>query len=158
MNWKEVCESPELQNLPFKLELNKDGEVVMNAVQVNHALFAGKIIHFLEIHLPNGYSLPEFPVMTSDNVKSPDVVWISGERLEQVKGLVAANISPEICVEVKSPHNTWKKLYEKAQLYFEQSALEVWFCNEQGAMTFTNLDGPIQHSELPPTFPQQLEL
>ena len=46
MNWKEVCESPELQNLPFKLELNKDGEVVMNAVQVNHSLFAGKIIHF----------------------------------------------------------------------------------------------------------------
>ena len=96
--------------------------------------------------------------MTSDNVKSPDVVWISGERLEQVKGLVAANISPEICVEVKSPHNTWKKLYEKAQLYFEQSALEVWICNEQGAMIFTNLDGPIQHSELAPTFPQQLEL
>ena len=96
--------------------------------------------------------------MTSDNVKSLDVVWISGERLEQVKGLVAANISPEICVEVKSPHNTWKKLYEKAQLYFEQSDLEVWFCNEQGAMTFTNPDGPIQHSELAPTFPQQLEL
>ena len=47
MNWKEVCESPELQNLPFKLELNKDGEVVMNAVQINHALFAGKVIHFL---------------------------------------------------------------------------------------------------------------
>ena len=65
---------------------------------------------------------------------------------------------PEICVEVKSPHNTWKKLYEKAQLYFEQSAPEVWFCNEQGAMTFTNLDGPIQHSELAQTFPQQLEL
>ena len=79
MNWKEVCESPELQNLPFKLELNKDGEVVMNAVQVNHALFAGKIIQFLEIHLPNGYSLPEFPVMTSDNVKSPDVVGFLGK-------------------------------------------------------------------------------
>ena len=100
-----------LQNLPSKLELNKDGEVVMNAVQVNNALLAGKIIHFLEIHLPNRYSLPEFPVMTSDNVKSPDVVWISRERLEQVKGLVAAYISPETCVEVKSPHNTWKKLY-----------------------------------------------
>ena len=56
--------------------------------------------------------------------------------------MVAAYISPETCVEVKSPHNTWKKLYEKAQFYFEQSALEVWFCNEQGAMTFTNLDGP----------------
>ena len=66
--------------------------------------------------------------------------------------------SPEICVEVKSPHNTWKKLYEKAQLYFEQSALEVWFCNEQGEMTFTNLDGLIQHSGLAPTFPQQLEM
>ena len=105
MNWKEVCESPELQNLPFKLELNKDGEVVMNAVQVNHALFAGKIIRFLEIHLPNGYSVPEFPVMTSDNVKSPDVVWISGERLEQVKGLVAANISGNLCrSEISSQH------------------------------------------------------
>ena len=63
MNWKEVCESPELQNLPFKLELNKDGKVVMNAVQVNHALFAGKIIHFFRDPTPNGYSLPEFPIM-----------------------------------------------------------------------------------------------
>ena len=91
----------------------------MNAVQVNHALFAGKMIHFSEIHLSNGYSLPEFSVMTSDNVRSPDVLWISVKRLEQVKGLVASSISPEICVHVRSPHIIRKKLYEKVQLYFE---------------------------------------
>ena len=130
MNWKEVCESPELQNLPFKLELNKDGEVVMNAVRVNHALFAGKSIHFLEIHLLNGYSLPEFLVMISDNVKSPDVVWISGGKVGAGQGFgCLKHFSRNLCRSgISSEH--LKKLYEKAQLYFEQSALEVWFCNE----------------------------
>ena len=115
MNWKEVCESPELQNLPFKLELNKDGEVVMNAVQVNHALFAGKIIHFLEIHLLNGYSLPEFPVMTSDNVKSPDVVRISGGKVGAGQGFgCRKHFSGNLCrSEISSQHlekNCMRKL------------------------------------------------
>ena len=39
MNWQEVCDDPILQNLPYKLELNRYGEVVMKA--------GGWNIHFM---------------------------------------------------------------------------------------------------------------
>ena len=29
MNWQEVCEHPSLQDLPFKIELNEKGEIIM---------------------------------------------------------------------------------------------------------------------------------
>ncbi len=35
MNWQEVCEHPSLQNLPFKLELNEVGKVIMSPVRVS---------------------------------------------------------------------------------------------------------------------------
>ena len=39
------------------------------------------------------------------------------------------HFSGNLCRSEISSQNL-EKLYEKAQLYFEQSALEVWFCNE----------------------------
>ena len=158
MNWQEACAHPALQNLPFKIELNRDGEVIMNAVQVNHALYAWEIMRLLERFLPEGKCPPEFPVMTSDNVKSPDVAWISVKRLKDVQGMPASTIAPEICVEIKSPSNTWKKLHEKAQLYFEKEAKEVWFCNEEGKMTFHRATKQLETSELVTDFPELIEL
>jgi hypothetical protein len=28
MNWQEICEHPDLQNLPFKIELNANGQIL----------------------------------------------------------------------------------------------------------------------------------
>ena len=42
MNWQEVCDDPSLQDLPFKIELNQHGEVIMNAVRVKHSLYVEK--------------------------------------------------------------------------------------------------------------------
>ena len=39
MNWQEVCDDPSLQDLPYKIELNQYGEVIMNAVRVKHSLY-----------------------------------------------------------------------------------------------------------------------
>ena len=63
------------------------------------------------------------------------------------------HFSRNLCRSEISSH-TGKNCVE-TQLYFEQSALEVWIY-EQGAMIFTNLG--LFNSELAPTFPQQLEL
>jgi len=158
MNWQEVCEHPILQNLPFKIELNKDGEIIMNAGQVNHSLYAWEIMRLLGQFLKGGKCPPEFPIMTSDNVKSPDVAWISNERLQSIWGMSASTIAPEICVEIKSPSNTWKKLHEKAQLYFEKAATEVWFCSEEGKMEFYSSEGKLVNSVLVPEFPEFIDL
>jgi len=37
MQWQEVCEHPSLQNLPFKIELNERGQVLMSPVKVYHS-------------------------------------------------------------------------------------------------------------------------
>jgi len=37
MNWQEVCEYPDLENLPFKIELNEYGNITMSPVKVCHS-------------------------------------------------------------------------------------------------------------------------
>ena len=80
MNWQEVCDDPILQNLPFKLELNRHGEVVMNAVRMEHSFYVERIQFLLKELLQDGYCPPELAVETEDGVRSPDVAWISRER------------------------------------------------------------------------------
>ena len=85
MNWQEVCDDPILQNLPYKLELNRYGEVVMNAVRMEHSFYVEKILLLLKEFLPEGYCFPELAVETEDGVRSPYVAWISRERALQVE-------------------------------------------------------------------------
>ncbi|MEB4591920.1 hypothetical protein VSS37_13085 [Candidatus Thiothrix sp. Deng01] len=48
MNWQEVCGHPNLQNLPFKLELNEYGQIVMSPAQVHHSILQGEIAALLK--------------------------------------------------------------------------------------------------------------
>lgn len=36
MRWEEVCKHKQLQDLPFKIELNEWGQIVMNPVKIKH--------------------------------------------------------------------------------------------------------------------------
>lgn len=38
MNWQEVCEHPSLQDLPFKIELNQWGQVMMSPTTTYRSL------------------------------------------------------------------------------------------------------------------------
>ena len=38
MQWQEACENPNLKNLPFKIELNHQGELLTSLVKVNHSI------------------------------------------------------------------------------------------------------------------------
>ena len=51
--WDAVCEDPQLQDLPYKLELNGDGELLMNAVKVQHAFVVYEIQRLLMQHRPD---------------------------------------------------------------------------------------------------------
>ena len=44
MQWQDVCEHSELKDLPFKIELNKYGKIVMSPVKVIHSALQGKRI------------------------------------------------------------------------------------------------------------------
>ena len=157
MNWQEVCEHPGLQNLPFKIELNEKGEIVMNAVKVIHSLYQGEIEYLLRTLLKGGRTLPECAIRTSRGTKVADVAWATRDTVRKIKDEVECSIAPEICVEVLSSSNTEDEMKDKIDLYFEKGAREVWIC-EDGAMHFYRVDGKKEKSIFAPDFPKKIEI
>jgi Uma2 family endonuclease len=157
MRWEEVCEHQQLQDLPFKIELNKWGQIVMSPVKIKHSFYQGRIQRLLESFLNTGEVMPECAIDTSDGVKVADVVWCSAERFDLIQEQISASIAPEICIEVKSTGNTSDEMVFKKKLYFAAQALEVWICNEQGEMAFFDQQSELGQSLLVPDFPKQVK-
>ena len=128
MRWEEVCEDRQLQDLPFKIELNKWGQIVMSPVKIKHSFYQGRIQRLLQSLLTTGEVMPECAIETSDGVKVADVVWCSDTRFDLIQDRVSASIAPEICIEVKSSGNSWDEMEFKQKLCFEAQAVEVWIC------------------------------
>lgn len=157
MHWEEVCEHPDLRDLPFKIETNERGEIVMNAVKVIHSLYQGEIEFLLRSQLKGGRALPECAIRTRKGTRVADVAWASHERIRLIRGETDCSIAPEICVEVRSGSNTADEMAEKRALYFECGALEVWLCLD-GVMAFYAPGGRLEHSSLAPEFPACVQL
>ncbi len=157
MKWEEVCEHKQLQDLPFKIELNQWGQIVMSPVKIKHSFYQGRIQRLLESFLKFGEIMPECAINTADGVKVADVVWCSDERFKLIEDEISASIAPEICIEVKSTGNTWEEMQFKKQLYLDAQAIEVWLCNEQGQIMFYNQEGELSQSLLVPLFPKQIK-
>jgi Uma2 family endonuclease len=156
MNWQEVCENKYLQDLPFKIELNKWGQIVMSPAKPKHSLYQGIIQNLLNSLIKTGFAFPECAIQTEDNVKVADVVWCSDQRLDIIEEEIAASIAPEICVEVKSASNTLEEMLYKKDLYFGAGAEEVLLCDQAGRMSFYNQQEQLSKSLLIPDFPEQI--
>lgn len=158
MDWKEVTENPNLRDLPFKIELNEWGQIVMNPVKLNHSVYQGEIIHLLKSLNPDGRVLAECAIWTRKGTKVADVAWFSVEKWKSQKGKTEATVAPEICVEVISMSNSNAEMKEKRKLYFEQGAEEVWICDEYGTVTFYNSKRELTKSKLFSEFPNKIEI
>ena len=156
MNWQEVCEEPTLQNLPFKIELNRYGQVVMSPASNRHGRdqtrIAGKLLELLS----EGEVITECSVDTPEGTKVADVVWASAEFIARHALTTPYPEAPEICVEVVSPSNSSAEMEEKRNLYFSQGAREVWICDEEGQVTFFDAEGQLGASGLVPKFPDRI--
>lgn len=157
--WEDVQNDPLLHDLPFKIETNEHGQVVMSPPPaLPHGFRQPKIARLLEDHLPEGQAATECPVKTSKGTKGVDVVWFSSERREKVGDQTQSPIAPEICVEILSSSNTSAEMDEKKTLYFEAGAEEVWLCDEDGRMRFFGRDGERKASARAPEFPEHVEI
>ena len=156
MNWQDLCEDTRLQNLPFKIELNEQGQIVMTPVKVYHSLYQGRMTGLLYSHLKKGDVLVECAIKTRKGTKVVDVAWASDERLEQIKDEVECSLAPEICIEIMSSSNTKEEMDMKKNLYFEKKAKEVWICSERGNISFYGVKGELEHSLLAPRFPKNV--
>ncbi len=156
LTWEEVCKDPNLRDLPYKIETNEWGQIVMSPAYQKHGAYQAEVAGLLRDR--GGRIVTESAVKTTKGTKVPDVAYYSAERWEQVKDEFDASIAPEICVEVLSPSNTADEIEEKKRLYFDAGAEEVWTCDTEGRMHFFMPDGKQETSARVPGFPKAVVL
>ncbi len=158
MDWKEVTENKHLQDLPFKIELNEYGSIIMNPVKANHSVYQGEISYLLRSFTQDGRVSVEMAIWTRKGTKVADVAWISDELWKTTKGKTEAAVAPEVCIEVLSMSNSNYEMKEKRKLYFEQGAKEFWICDEYGNISFYNATRKLTKSKLFPEFPKKVQI
>lgn len=157
--WEEICADPHLQDLPYKVETNRYGHVVLSPHKRYHSRIQARISDELRDHLEEGVRFVELAIQTSEGTKVADVAWMSTERDASIPEEVEPTpVAPQICVEVRSPTNTDAEIDEKRQLYLDAGAEEVWILDEDGRITFYDADGEIERSHRVPSFPSQVEI
>jgi Uma2 family endonuclease len=121
-----------------------------------HATTQAEIAHLLKTLLPEGIVATECPISTADGVKAADVAWLAANRRAETEN-ICLTVAPEICVEIMLPSNTREEVLEKAALYFEAGAKEVWICNALGHMELFRAPATaMERSAICPEFPLQI--
>ena len=157
--WHRALHDPQLQDLPFKIETNEYGQLVLSPHKPIHSYLQMRTGELLYKYIDRpGRRAVELAVETPEGVKVPDVVWMTEERWSQIPNDAEASpVMPELCVEVLSESNTDAEMAKKLRLYFEMGAEEVWTCNADGQIRFFDADGERTTSALAPSFPASIE-
>ncbi|TWT95227.1 hypothetical protein Pla108_33700 [Botrimarina colliarenosi] len=158
MEWSEILADPSLHDLPYKIETNQYGQIVMSPASRRHSRRQSRIERLLEEHLTGGEAFVECPIATTLGTKVADVVWASEGLLARQADFDPMTEAPEVCVEVLSASNTRQEIDEKKDLYFQSGATEVWTCGLSGDMTFFDRSGVVDLSRLAPGFPTHVAL
>lgn len=156
MQWADIVNDKSLQDLPYKIELNGWGQIVMSPASNRHSGYQGQILRLIYLQMTSGNAFPESAVDTTDGVKVPYVVWMSDAFFARYAYSTPYPRAPELCVEVLSPSNSPEEISHKIALYFEQGAQEVWTCSEFGTIEFFDSNGLQNQSQIFPRFPNQL--
>lgn len=147
MEWAEVLADPVLQDLPYKIELNEYGKIVMSPASNRHSLLQGDLIRLLGGQLP-GRVFPECSIQTTKGIKVADVVWCSVDFIHRYNFTTPYPHAPELCVEIVSPSNSRQELAEKIMLYLAAGAREVWIVFEDGQIEIYDASGRLERSAL----------
>ena len=138
--WEEIVNDPALQELPYKVETNPQGQLILSPHKAYHSDLQEAIQDLLREHAPEGRQPPEYPIVTSGGVKQADVIWVSVDRRREMKKTGdPPTLAPEICVEVSrqlSGSNTAEEMADKRALYREAGADEVWLVEPDGRIRF----------------------
>ena len=146
MNWTAVIDNPFLRNLPFKIELNKWGQILMSPASNQHGRIQFEVGSFIDKRKKGGKVIMECSIETTEGVEVADVAWASDEFIERHGYETPYERAPEICIEITSPSNSRGEIEEKIRLYLEQGAREVWIVDESGAKRFYDREGEIRQS------------
>jgi Uma2 family endonuclease len=153
MKWEQLCDDASLENIPYRVELSRHGQLVMSPHRSYHSIFQSRIIRWLNQLLPDGEAMPECPIETEIGTVVADVAWASPEKVKRNFDLPNWAESPEIVVEVLSPSNVREEIRKKREAMFAQGATEFWVCDQSGTLQFFGPRGKLARSRLCPKFP-----
>ena len=148
--WLEVIENPFFRDVPFKVELNKFGQILMSPASNRHGILQNKVARQIENRKQSGVVVIECSILTNEGVRVADAAWLSDEFYAEFGEKTPYPKAPEICVEVKSPGNSKGEMEEKIRLYLEKGALEVWIIDESAKINFHTHTGKMKTSKLAP--------
>ena len=154
--WCKIVCDPTFEDLPYKVETNRRGQIVLSPHQFFHSQVQRAVQKKLDAVLSEGEVFPECPITTEKGVRQADVTWASGSRVQEMEEAGdPPTIAPEICIEVMSSSNDWDEMDEKRRLYREKGAVEVWIVTEDGEVHFFGNE-ELEESRVAPNFPSQL--
>ena len=134
MTWSEVIADTTLRNLPYKIELDEWGNVVMRPASNWRGMVKGVLVSALSQHKEGGFVSLNCVVATSRGIKVADVAWGSADFFAINKLETPYRVAPELCIEIVSPSNSEAEMAQKRELYFAKGAKEVWLCSEAGEL------------------------
>ena len=156
MKWSDVCQDKSLQDLPYKIELNEKGQLVMSPASNKHGSFQVKIALLMRKMLCGGDLIAECSIETIKGIKVADVAWTSDAFLTRHKYQTPYSVAPELCVEIVSLSNSRSEILEKVDLYLSKGANEVWVCDERGTLKFYSHSGRLPKSKMLRKFPGKI--
>lgn len=156
-HWDELVRDPALRDLPYSVETNHRGQLILSPHTAYHSRQQKAIQKLLDRLLPDGEAFSEYPIATAQGVKQSDVIWASAERQAEMEETGdPPTLAPEICVEVLSETNTEAEMREKRRLYRDAGAEEVWIVDREGAVRFF-VEEEQDQSALCPAFPSHVD-
>ncbi len=147
MEWLDVINNPQLKDLPFKIELNKFGKLLMSPASNDHGRIQSRLAAMLLNQLPSGEVITECSIQTSDGVKVADVAWLSETFVAEFGFMTPYPKAPEICIEIVSPSNSKIEIQEKIDLYLAKGAQEVWIVYALDDIQVYSCIGLVGHSK-----------
>lgn len=111
-----------------------EGKIIMRSpTSWRHGIFESRFDHalrgFVEEHNLGKVLVGEVGIYTGrnpDTIRGADVIFISNERLAQVKSASFLDVAPELIVEVMSPDDRWSEVKQKIREYFSIGVMLVW--------------------------------
>jgi len=150
MEWADVVDNPLLRNLPFKIELNKFGKLLMSPASNEHGRIQSRLAAMLINKLPEGEVITECSIQTSDGVKVADVAWLSEGFVSEFGFITPYPKAPELCIEIVSPSNSKVEIQQKVDLYLARGASEVWVVYDLNKINIQIHTGKIDNSKIVP--------
>ena len=110
-------------------ELHWGQVVTLTRPKMKHAKLQSRLVRLLRPkaeHLGVIESEVAFRALAEYDLRAADVAFVSRERWDNTVDDDNLSGSPELVIEVLSPSNTKREMYEKATLYLATGAEEFW--------------------------------